>query len=93
MPNLADLTKDELITYIQYLLDALNNFDGIVGDVPVSEQLSVALAQMADKTHTHEDYALRKELNALKLEIEKLTDLVGDVAVSEQINAALNGTK
>ena len=88
--QIADLTKEELITYIQSILGVLNRIDGIVGDVPVSEQLSVALNQMASKAHTHENYAIREELDALKAEVERLNNLVGDVAVSEQINTAIN---
>lgn len=85
--QIADLTKEELITYIQSILDVLNR---IVGDVPVSEQLSIALNQMANKDHNHKDYVLRTEFNALKAEVERLNNLVGDVAVSEQINTAIN---
>ena len=67
--------------------------ESLIGDVPVSEQLGTALTHMAKKEHTHDEYALRKEVDLLKLEIEKLTSLVGDVAVSEQINAAINEIK
>lgn len=88
--QIADLTKEELITYIQSILDVLNKIDGIVGDVPVSEQLSVALNQMASKTHTHENYIVRAEFDVLKAEVERLNSLVGDVAVSEQINTAIS---
>lgn len=88
--QIADLTKEELITYIQSILDVLNKIDGIVGDVPVSEQLSIALGQMANKAHVHENYVDRVEFDALKSEIERLGNLVGDVAVSEQINTAIN---
>ncbi len=76
-----DLTLDK-DTILQELIDDL---DGIVGDVPVSEQLAVALSRMAVKDHKHEDYATRAELMELKRVVEKLVELVGDVPVSEQI--------
>lgn len=63
----------------------VDDLDGIVGDVPVSEQLAVALSRMAVKDHKHEDYATRVELMELKRVVEKLVELVGDVPVSEQI--------
>ena len=90
--QLSDLTKDELIDYIQSILNAFNNFDGIVGDVPVSEQLSAALSQMATKSHKHDEYATCDEVDDLKRKVEMLIDLVGDVSVSEQIDAAIHNT-
>lgn len=90
MSNLTDFTKDELITYIQSILNVLNDIDGIVGDVPVSEQLSIALSQMANKTHEHKSYVPIEEFNTLKKKVELLIDLVGDIPVSEQINNAIN---
>lgn len=80
--QVSDLTKDELITYIQSILD------GIIGDVPVSEQLSIALGQMASKSHNHEEYVPRNEFDELKKQVEVLSKLVGDIPVSEQINMA-----
>lgn len=71
----------------QSITDTLEN---LIGDVPVSEQLGAALERMSEKTHTHDEYALRKELEEVKKQIEKLFDLVGDTSVSEQINAAIN---
>ena len=59
----------------------------IIGDTPVSVQLNTALSNMASK---NEMLALRKEVNALRNEIEKLIELVGDTSVSEQINMAIN---
>ena len=69
------MSKDELITY----------FEGIIGDVPVSEQLSIALNQMATNESVKE---LRNEINELKKQIDLLSDLVGDIPVSEQISNA-----
>lgn len=67
-----------------------DTLDSLIGDVPVSEQLGAALERMSEKEHTHDDYATRKEVDELKLQIEKLFDLIGDTSVSEQINAAIN---
>ena len=66
-----------------------DTLDSLIGDVPVSEQLGAALDRMSEKDHTHDEYALRKEVDELKLQIEKLFDLIGDTSVSEQINAAI----
>ena len=44
---------------------------------------------MASKSHTHEDYVTRKEYDALKKQVDMLTNLVGDTSVSEQINVAI----
>ena len=71
------MSIDELITYL----------DSIVGDVPVSEQLSIALNQMAKDTSVQE---LRDEINELKKQVSALSDLVGDIPVSEQIYSATN---
>ena len=91
LPDLLSLplTQDSVITYIQSILNAFSNLDGIVGDTPVSEQLSIALSQMASKSHTHEDYVTRKEYDTLKKQVDMLTNLVGDTSVSEQINVAI----
>lgn len=75
---------------LQKIVDGLN---GIVGDVPVSEQLSLALDHMADKDHKHEEYVSREEFNALKRDVNKLIDLIGDTSVSEQINEAIKNIK
>lgn len=89
--NLTNLIFDKttIIFYLQKIIDTFNDFDGIVGDVPVAEQLSAALEHMALKDHTHDEYAARSEVVELKKQIEKLLDLVGDVPVSEQINASI----
>lgn len=73
---------------IKSITDTLDN---LIGDVPVSEQLGAALDRMSEKSHTHDEYATRDEVNDLKKKIEMLFDLVGDTSVSEQINAAING--
>ena len=74
------MSKDEVITYIQSILD------GIVGDTPVSEQLSAALKQMA---YESEVQVLREEIEELKAQVNELSNLVGDISVSEQINNAI----
>ncbi|MBQ8570251.1 MAG: hypothetical protein IJ444_01935 [Kiritimatiellae bacterium] len=61
----------------------------LIGDTPVSEQLSAALSYMAPKGHTHDDYASKAEVDKLKKQIELLLELVGDQSVAEQINMAL----
>lgn len=88
--KVTDLTSDELLTHIQYIIDALDNFNGIVGDTPVSEQLSIALSQMASKSHAHENYVTRTEYDTLKQVVDTLISLVGDTSVTEQISAAIN---
>jgi hypothetical protein len=72
------------------ILDTLHS---LVGDTPVSEQLGTALDRMSAKTHDHDQYALRIEVEELKKKIDLLYDLVGDMPVSEQINAAINNIK
>lgn len=66
----------------------VDTLDNLIGDVPVSEQLSSALERMATKEHTH-DYATRDEVEELKKKVEMLIDLVGDVPISEQIALAI----
>ena len=75
---------------IQSLIDILNNIDSLIGDTPVSEQLSIALNRMANKSHIHDEYVLRDEYEELKSQVDNLFSLVGDVAVSEQINMAIS---
>lgn len=70
-----------------------NTIDTLIGDVPVSEQLSAALERMASKDHVHFEYATHEEVEELKRKIEMLVDLVGDVSVSEQIHIAINNIK
>ena len=52
----------------QSITDTLEN---LIGDVPVSEQLGAALERMSEKTHTHDEYALRKELEEVKEGLRK----------------------
>ena len=59
--------------------------ENIIGDTPVSVQLAMALDNMAEKEHKHEEYATKCEVENLKKKIDILIDLVGDVPVSEQI--------
>lgn len=70
-----------------------DTLDGLIGDVPVSEQLGAALERMAAKDHTHDNYATRDEVADLRRKIEILIGLVGDAPVSEQINFAINNIK
>ena len=72
------------------ILDTLHS---LVGDIPVSEQLGTALDRISAKTHDHNQYALRTEVEELKKKIDLLYDLVGDMPVSEQINSAINNIK
>ena len=63
--------------------------ENIIGDTPVSVQLAMALDNMAEKDHKHEEYAMRCEVENLNKKIDMLIDLVGDVSVSEQIYTAI----
>ena len=72
-------------TNIMSLNEVYNTFTSLVGDTPVSEQISIAL-----QSHTHTEYVTRKEYEQLQSQLEALIDLVGDVAVSEQISNAIN---
>ncbi len=78
---------------IKSLDDIYNDFASLVGDTPVSEQLSIALNRMAEKSHVHGEYVTREEYDELKAQLETLIDLVGDEAVSEQISNAINNIK
>lgn len=69
--------------------ELLNTIETLIGDTPVSEQLSVALSYMAPKDHVHDYYADRKEFEILKKQVELLLELVGDQSVAEQISMAL----
>ena len=60
----------------------------LVGDVPVSEQIEIAITH-----HDHKDCAKRTEVEELKRKIEMLLELVGDTPVSEQIQMALKNIK
>lgn len=68
-------------------LDDINN---LIGDTPVSVQISTAIHHKAEKDHTHEEYAPRDEFEALKRIVDQLVNLVGDTSVAEQIDAAIN---
>lgn len=63
--------------------------ENIIGDTPVSVQLAMALDNMAEKDHKHEEYATKYEVENLNKKIDMLIDLVGDVSVSEQIYTAI----
>lgn len=69
--------------------EVLENIDAVIGDVPVSVQLSAALGRMATKEHEHPEYVSRSEFDELRSMVELLIALVGDVPVSEQINSAM----
>lgn len=69
-----------------------NTISELIGDVPVSEQISAALGRMASKDHVH-DYATRDEIEDLKGKIELLMELVGDTRVADQIAVALKNIK
>jgi hypothetical protein len=58
----------------------------LVGDTSVARQLDVAL-----RSHRHDDCPTREEYEALKQEVERLSNLVGDTSVAVQINNVLNG--
>lgn len=60
------------------------NVEELIGDRPVSEQISVAI-----KNHSHNEYATREEVAELKRKIELLIDLIGDTPVSQQIYDAI----
>ena len=61
----------------------------IIGDMPVSEQISVALEPMASKKYVHDNCISLDDFEELKKKIEALESLVGDTSVSSQIAAAL----
>ena len=65
----------------------------IIGDVPVSEQIAVALEHTALKDHVHKGYAAQSDVDDLKRKIEVLMNLVGDTPVVDQINLALKNIK
>ena len=62
----------------------LDTLLSLVGDIPVSEQITIAI-----DNHTHKDYVNRSEIEDLQKKIELLLQLVGDTPVSEQIKAAI----
>ena len=65
----------------------------LIGDIPVSEQIAVALKDMAQKAHSHTEYADRNEVQELKQKINLLLELVGDTSVTDQIEIALKNIK
>jgi hypothetical protein len=83
------MIERSLIDEIDSIYEVLDTMENIIGDVPVSSQLSAAINRLADKTHSHDCYATHEEVESLRKEIEKLNQLVGDTTVAEQINAAL----
>ena len=76
------MNKDEIKKIINECMREL------VGDTPIPCQLDVALR---DKASTMDQVNLQVELNALKQEVQRLSELVGDSSVAEQIYTALNG--
>jgi hypothetical protein len=74
-------------------MDISDQINTLIGDVPVSEQLSIALGYLALKDHTHDNYVSINEFNALKRQFEALIALVGDTPISEQISTALKNNK
>ena len=52
----------------------------IVGDTPVPNQLNNAI-----NNHIHKGYVTREEYNALKKQVDMISDLVGDTSVASQI--------
>ena len=76
------MSKDEIKEIVN---ECMREF---VGDTPIPCQLDVALR---DKASTMEQVNLQIEVNALKQEVERLSDLIGDTSVAEQIYTALNG--
>lgn len=70
-----------------------NTIDGLIGGVPVSEQLAAVLERTSLKDHTHDNYATHDEIEDLKRKIELLMDLVGDVSVADQIAMAIKNIK
>ena len=47
-------------------MDISDQINTLIGDVPVSEQLSIALGRLASKGHTHGNYVIIDEFNELK---------------------------
>lgn len=69
--------------------ELLNTIETLIGDTPVSEQLSMALNYMARKDHIHDNYADKAEVEKLKKQVALLLELIGDQSVAEQISAAI----
>ena len=71
----------------------LDTLLSLIGDTPVSEQIAVAIQDMAPKAHMHHECADRKEVEELKQKIELLLQLVGDTPVADQIAMAVQNIK
>ena len=71
----------------------LDTLSTLIGDTPVSEQIAVALKDMAPKAHIHHECADRKEVEELKQKVELLLTLIGDTSVADQITMALKNIK
>ena len=71
----------------------LDTLFSLIGDTPVSEQIAIALKDMAPKAHMHTECADRNEVEELKRKIDLLLTLVGDTPVAEQIEIALKNMK
>lgn len=74
-------------------MDILDQINTLIGDVPVSEQLSIALGSMVPKDHTHDNYVTLDDFEELKKQVDALVNLVGDISVSAQITAALKNIR
>lgn len=70
-----------------------HTIDSLIGDVPVSEQLSAALDRMATKDHIHSDYVTCEDFYELKRKVDMLVDLIGDTPISEQIYMIINNIR
>lgn len=84
------LTQSGIAADAKAVGDAFNNMENIVGDTPVSVQLSLVLDRMAEKHHVHDGYAMQDDVEELKKKIDMLIDLVGDISVAQQISMAMN---
>lgn len=65
----------------------------LTGGIPISEQLAAATQHLAHKSHSHDEYALRSEIEELNRKLNMLLDLVGDMPVSEQVEMAIKNIK
>ena len=91
--DLENLMDKDIISRIREVIDNIKEFDSMVGDTPVSEQISIALNDVAAKNHVHDDFVPYAEFEKVKKQVEELMSLVGDMSVSEQIDMAINQTK
>ena len=74
------ITKEEIKQLI------IDNMQELIGDTSVPCQLDAALR---DKANINEQRMIKNDLDALKKEIERISNLVGDTSVAEQISAAM----